>query len=105
MHLYLQYFSFPPEHSITKGGKACCQRRNNFPVTQGVFFSFPHAAIVFESHWGQGTIPLLTLTLTTITTTQLLCKQASSHLEDTSTMQTPSKKKCLSYALVNQCTV
>jgi hypothetical protein len=54
---------------------------------------------------GQGTNPLLTLTrkqsqqLSTnhnnsapITTTQHLCKQASSHLEDTSTMQTPSKK-------------
>jgi hypothetical protein len=59
----------------------------------------------FESHWGHGTIPLLTLTLKTITTTLLLSKQAFSHLEDTSTMQTTSKKYCISYVLVHQCTV
>jgi hypothetical protein len=56
--------------------------------------------------WRKGTIPLLTININTITTTQLYSKQAFSQLHDTSTIQTPSKiNVCLMYSDLQYTTV
>jgi hypothetical protein len=70
------------------------------PQRNSLLVSCSKSVRIVDLHWGNGTIPQLTLTLTTMTLRQLQNKQASRPLHVHTTMQPPSKhtvRKMYSY--------